>query len=155
MSRRYGSIFQGICRFSRDRSAGPIVEFALVVPILSMLVLGIVDFGRAYFVRNALVSAVREGARLASVQPTDPCSAKATIRARVIAAFAPVGGAELSDTESMIPVSCTMQSGRVATITVSVVGYPFTPITGIFTVVGLPSTLTLSATATFRWELAS
>jgi Flp pilus assembly protein TadG len=120
-----------------------------------MLVLGIVDFGRAYFVRNALVSAVREGARLAAVQPADPCSAKATIRARVIQSFAPVGGAAISNTDAMIPITCTSENGRVATITVRVVGYQFTPITGIFRIVGLPSTLSLSATASFRWELAS
>jgi len=155
MHRRCRSLSQLIRRFCRDRGAGPIVEFALVVPILSTLVLGIVDFGRAYFVRNALVSAVREGARLAAVQPADPCGAAATIRARVVASFAPVGGAALTNTADMIPVTCALENGRVATITVSVVGYQFTPITGVFRIVGLPSTLPLSATASFRWELAS
>lgn len=39
------------------------VEFALLVPILIMLLLGIMEFGRAYNVQVTLTHAAREGAR--------------------------------------------------------------------------------------------
>ena len=39
------------------------MEFALVVPLLLVLVLGIVEFGRAYHVQTTLSGAAREGVR--------------------------------------------------------------------------------------------
>ncbi|MDQ0619795.1 Flp pilus assembly protein TadG [Arthrobacter globiformis] len=39
------------------------VEFALLVPILIVLVFGIMEFGRAYSVQMSLANAAREGAR--------------------------------------------------------------------------------------------
>jgi Flp pilus assembly protein TadG len=39
------------------------VEFALILPILLMLVVGIIEFGRAYNTQIALQGAAREGAR--------------------------------------------------------------------------------------------
>lgn len=45
-----------------------LVEFALVGPVLLMLVFGSVDFGRAYFHMNQLNNAAREGVRLAILQ---------------------------------------------------------------------------------------
>lgn len=39
------------------------LEFALILPLLVMLVMGIVEFSRAYNTKEALQYAVREGAR--------------------------------------------------------------------------------------------
>lgn len=47
-----------------------IVETALVLPILLLLVLGIFEFGRAMYIKNALNNAARAGARAAAVLPT-------------------------------------------------------------------------------------
>lgn len=145
--------FRVMRQFLRARSAGPIVEFALVVPILMMIVMGIVDFGRAYFVRNSLVSAVREGARLASVQSVDPCSVRATIRLRVVNSFASVGSDPIPNTDASIPITCETVGGRTATVLVQVVGYPFRPIMPLFGMLGIEPEL--AASARFRWELAS
>lgn len=45
-----------------------LVEFALVIPILMLLVCGLVDLGRAVYVSNSLAEAARDGARYGSVQ---------------------------------------------------------------------------------------
>jgi len=45
-----------------------LVEFALVGPILLLLVFGCIDFGRAYYHMNQLNNAAREGMRLAILQ---------------------------------------------------------------------------------------
>jgi Flp pilus assembly protein TadG len=39
------------------------VEFALIVPLLLILLLGVIEFGRAYNTQIALQGAAREGAR--------------------------------------------------------------------------------------------
>ena len=48
---------------SRSEQGSVAIEFALVAPILLVLVFGIVEFGRAYNAKVELAAAVREGAR--------------------------------------------------------------------------------------------
>ena len=43
------------------------VEFALLLPMLLLIVFGIIDFGRALNAQITLTQAAREGARLAAV----------------------------------------------------------------------------------------
>ena len=49
-----------------DRGATA-VEFALLLPVLLLIVFGIVDFGRAYNAKITLTQAAREGARLTAL----------------------------------------------------------------------------------------
>lgn len=51
----------------QDLRGAQIVEFAIVVPILLLLVIGIIDFGRAYFSWVIITNGAREGARVAAV----------------------------------------------------------------------------------------
>lgn len=44
------------------------VEFAMVAPLLLVLVFGCIDFGRGYYHQNQLTNAAREGVRLAILQ---------------------------------------------------------------------------------------
>jgi Flp pilus assembly protein TadG len=44
-----------------------LVEFALVVPLLLLLVIGIAEFGRAWMTQNILTGAAREAVRLLAV----------------------------------------------------------------------------------------
>ena len=53
--------------FSKDRDGQSIIEFAVLLPILLMVIFGITEFGRAILVKNVLHTASREGARLAVV----------------------------------------------------------------------------------------
>jgi Flp pilus assembly protein TadG len=53
---------------ARRRTRGQtLAEFALVFPILLVMLMGVFDFGRAIFLYNSLTNAAREGARLAIV----------------------------------------------------------------------------------------
>ena len=52
----------------RTRGGVAAVEMAFVAPILFMVVLGIIDFGSLFFVRQTLVSSAREGARELAIQ---------------------------------------------------------------------------------------
>lgn len=49
-----------------DRGAA-MVEFAILLPLLLLVIAGIVDFGRAFFTEVALTNAAREGARAAAI----------------------------------------------------------------------------------------
>jgi Flp pilus assembly protein TadG len=48
----------------RGERGTALIEFALVLPLLLVLTVAAVDFGRAFFVKNVLEQAAREGARV-------------------------------------------------------------------------------------------
>lgn len=54
----------------RDRGAS-LVEFALVLPLLTLFLFGIIEFGIAYNKKQTVNSAAREGARTAAVPVND------------------------------------------------------------------------------------
>jgi Flp pilus assembly protein TadG len=51
----------------RDDSGAAMVEFAIVLPLILLLLFGIMEFGRAWNVKQVLTDAAREGARVAVV----------------------------------------------------------------------------------------
>jgi len=57
--------------FAKDKKGQSLVEFALVLPLLLLILFGITEFGRAIMTKNVLHSASREGARLAVVSAVD------------------------------------------------------------------------------------
>lgn len=56
-----------------------VVEFALVFPILLLLISAIIDFGRLYFEQAALSGAAREGVRLVALGKTDGDTIASTV----------------------------------------------------------------------------
>lgn len=54
-----------------NRRGQSIVEVALVLPVVVMLMLGLLDFGRAYYAIVALRDAADEGASYAAISPSD------------------------------------------------------------------------------------
>lgn len=64
------------------------VEFALVLPVLLLIIFGIIDFGRMLHAKIILTEAAREGARAAAI--VDETSALARIDA-VAGTLGPIG----------------------------------------------------------------
>jgi Flp pilus assembly protein TadG len=58
----------GVRRYSQGQG---LVEFALILPVLLLVMLGIIEFGYAFTVYSSLFNAAREGARYGVVQPRD------------------------------------------------------------------------------------
>lgn len=57
-----------------------LIEFTLVLPLLLVLTVAAVDFGRAFFVKNMLHQAAREGVRMMAVAaPPDSVEARARL----------------------------------------------------------------------------
>jgi Flp pilus assembly protein TadG len=114
-------------RTARDRGSAA-VEFALVLPILLLILFGIIDFGRALNAQIELTGAARDGARLAALGYPE-----AAVQARVAAA-AP----SLSGVTATVAASCPPGAGPAADAQVDV-SYPFsfiTPIGAIASLVG-------------------
>jgi Flp pilus assembly protein TadG len=61
------------------------VEFALVAPVLLLLVFGIIDFGRMINARINITAAAREGARAAASAPSGSAAAAAQAAATRVA----------------------------------------------------------------------
>lgn len=89
------------------------VEFALVVPLLLLLVVGIIEFGRVYNVQTTVSGAAREGVRVMALR-NDPAAAKAAVKSAA-------GPLTLSDSQiSVSPTSCTSTSTTTQRATVTV-----------------------------------
>lgn len=68
----------GTVRRSRDRGAAA-VEFALILPLLLLVLFAIIDFGRMFNAQITITEAAREGARaVAYGQPAGPRVSAAT-----------------------------------------------------------------------------
>jgi Flp pilus assembly protein TadG len=114
-----------------DRGAAA-VEMALVLPVLLFIVMGVIDFGRAYSAQIQLSAAAREGVRLASLNTTGVTTGTAAanpdgdaaILARVQSAAAALSGVTAKTTYCPVPAAPTDN----ATVVVS---SPFVWITGI------------------------
>jgi uncharacterized protein (UPF0333 family) len=73
-------------RSCRRESGQVLVEFALILPVFILLVVGVIDFGFAFNTWNSAQNAAREGARFAAVSNSAP-----SIKTRAIAADGGIG----------------------------------------------------------------
>ena len=74
----------------RDRRGATAVEFALILPPFLLLLLGVVEFGRALWTQSALHFAVEEAARCAGVDATN-CATASQVQNFAVARAAGVG----------------------------------------------------------------
>ncbi|WP_222267572.1 TadE/TadG family type IV pilus assembly protein [Modestobacter marinus] len=81
------------------------VEFALIVPLLVVLVLGIAEFGHAFQVQGTLSAAAREGVRVMALQ-NDPAAARAAVQ-NATSTLRPA----VTNAQVLIPVTCPATGG--------------------------------------------
>lgn len=154
---------------ARHASRGQaLVEFALIFPILMLLLFGVVDFGRAIYDYNTLANAARAGVRVAivnqngagtgcaigsGVTPPDTtkvsahdCAIQAALEMGPVTVTVgykdPTGATDPTDITSM-PTCNPVQVGCLAVVTTSYTFRPITPV--ISSIVG---TIPLSSTST-------
>lgn len=121
-------------RRKADERGAVAVEFALVLPVLVLLLFGIIEFGRGYNAKVEITGAAREGARVLALDSGDP--------ATIVASAAPnLDASKISVSTSGTP--CV--TGTQASVTVS---YPFEYNIPLFG----SNTVTLSSTGVMRCD---
>lgn len=133
------------------------MEFALLLPLLAILVFGTVDLGRAYQLKNQLKNAAREGAAYAQVYPlrqqtTGACAAPNNIRYRAQSELG--DGTGTGFTITITPAtgcnvaSTSLEPGDEVTVSASRSFDVFTPLVGAIT--GDPINITESVTVVIQ-----
>lgn len=138
------------------------VEFAIALPLLLLLLLGVAEFGRMLFHYNSLLQASREAARYAAGEAWNATLGKVDLNADLqaqtknvavygvpstLAGFTPVVPG-LADTH--VSVQQSPSDNRYVQVSIA---YPFQPVIGVLpTFYGddIPLTVTLSASVVMR-----
>jgi len=127
-----------------NKKGQSLVEFAIVVPLLLILVFGIAEFGRAWMAKNILTGAAREAVRVAAVPAPGGGwnGSAATTRANTILSSAGLTSATATVVDA---------PGEYGAVTVTV-NYNF-PVVLVGFIPGLNNaTIPLSSTTTMRRE---
>jgi len=124
----------------RDRKGQNLIEFALVVPMLLLLVFGIAEFGRAWMTQNILTGAAREAVRLLAVPAPSGGPGAANTRAVTVLASAGITADNLAVLDTGVPFQAVSVS----------ISYNF-PVAVAGFIPGLDN-ITLSSTTTMRRE---
>ena len=146
-----------LLRRGRGERGAALLEMALTLPLLLLVCVGILEFGRAYQTWQVITNAAREGARIAVLPGMDD----AAVRSRV-QQYMTVGQLPKAATATIaIDRNQSVSIGGTATASASqvIVNYPFDfvvldPIARLATGQGsaTPSTLNMVASPTMRNE---
>ena len=121
----------------KRKNGQSVVEFALILPVLLLMVLGIIEFGRLLETTNVLTSAAREGVRAAAISTPDV--SQVNNAANNILSANNITGASISVNGP--------NANREVTVTVQIT---YTPLTGSF-IPGL-SSLQITRSSRMHWE---
>jgi len=125
------------------------VEFALLLPVLCALLLGMIDYGYYFFLNSTVVNAAREGARAGIVEPTT--DAAETTADSVATNYLTAAGIAIGNSCMNCAHIDHAWSGGDLAITVTI--DPYTPLTGFLPASALPARV--RHVSTMRWELAT
>ena len=133
-------------RRRRNRRGNALVEFALSFGLLFSVFAGVFQFGYAYYVYNTLESAVRGGARYASVRVYDSATSTpsdaylAAVRNMVVYGNPSGTGQSLAPalTPEKVNVTVAMDRNVPARITVAVTNYTIDGVVRTFTLTDKP-----------------
>lgn len=125
-----------------------LVEFALILPLLMVLLFGIVEFGRAWNAKQVLTDAAREGARLAVLG--DPTITQARVDSTVKVKIKG-GGFDTTQVTIAYPDGFKTGTGNITSVQVSM-PYRFVVIYRLAAMVTNNGVITLRTTARMRNE---
>jgi Flp pilus assembly protein TadG len=110
----------------REERGATAVEFAMIVPLLLVLVLGIAEFGHAFQVQGTLSAAAREGARVMALQ-NDQAAARTAVRNAAPTLDPAITNAQIAVT----PAACPATTTGTANVRVTI-DYPMPFLTDFF-----------------------
>jgi len=98
-------------RVAADRRGSALIEFSILLPFLLTMTVGMIDFGRLYYVRQGLEYATEEAARYYMLNPnTDSSNVTTQLRSKMPGGLGPSVNVAYSDTTSCngtATVTCT------------------------------------------------
>jgi Flp pilus assembly protein TadG len=127
----------------RERGAA-LIEFVLVAPLFLLILLGAIDWGWYFVVRETLVNATREGARVASVQDVPATQSRAAAIAAVRGYLTNVGVSALPVRDPDVQFTTIAVPGvttPVSAVSVRLAAYPSPAISGLAMTL-VPGTIT-------------
>ena len=130
-------------RRRRRRKGQALVEFALVLPVLVIVLLGVVEVGRAWMVKQLVTNASREGAREGILPTSTVADVTSTVTAYLNAASITDGF-----TMQTVGVGGSATTGTTTQVTVS---YNFPVLIGDL-IPGFTGTIAISNTTVMRHE---
>src|SRR5687768_15012073 len=143
-------------RFYRDRTGAAMVEFAVVFPVLVLLLIGAADFGRVFFTSVAVANAARAGAEWGAANSTNALDSLGIVN------FAKLDGAEAGAVEVVTRRICECGTTPTSCSTLNCSGYgapegyveviASKTVNLILPYPGVPGTISISRTATFRQQ---
>lgn len=115
-----------------------LAEFALVLPIVILLILALFDLGRGVFLYNGLMNAAHEGARLAIVNQDTALIGERVQTMALTASVSNLGGPDLvrfykvrpNNDPTTNPQCTTLAVGCIAVVIAKADWQPITPIIG-------------------------
>ena len=144
MKNRHIYLMAGTRRHDGRRGAA-VVEFAVISPVLILMLLGMIECGRMIMVQQALTTAVREGARAASV------TGRASAAIDAVEEFLVGAGVRGSNVTVALGSHGATAHGQPITVTVTV---PFAKVSWLPSPVFMKNA-TMSSAATMRRETPS
>jgi general stress protein CsbA len=139
----------------RNNRGQALVEFALILPLVMLILIGIVEFGRAWQAKQTLTDVAREGARIAAI--ANPSYTQDTVRIRVDSLMMAAGF--LPDSVTIeYPDGCrftgcapTISTGQITSVRLSMPHY-FVALHRLMSLVTNNGRMVLTSTARMRVE---
>jgi len=125
-----------------DQKGLALVELAISIFLLVLILFGVIEFGRAMYMRNTLNLAAREGARLAAVTPSPVDTGKVVSYVESCIPFDQTG---ISVLVTSNPAAFT--SGSTVTVSVTL---PFQPVVPL--IITQLANINLTGQASMRYE---
>jgi Flp pilus assembly protein TadG len=144
-----------ILKFFRSEHGTSLIETAVLVPSLMMVLIGAIDFGRAYYIANEVAGAAQAGAVYGSTNVTDTTGMTNTAKydAPDVSGLnvTPAWGCECSDGTkgsascTSTPTGCSANVVYYATVTASATYTPLFPWKGINASISIARSSTMRA----------
>ncbi len=136
--------FYRLRRLGRGDRGAVIIEFALVVPILFLMVWGIINFSRAYQRLNTLSASLREGARYRSTMANPDTAWMRDSVCKRVYTFSSAFGFPIDTSQVQVPASNGLE------VSVRVTNYQL--FAGLNFLGNTLSSIRVTREAIFRWE---
>jgi Flp pilus assembly protein TadG len=111
------------------------VEFAILAPVLVMLLLGIMEFGRAYNAQASLSAAAREGVRVMAIS-NDPVASRTAAKNTAASLQPALVDTNIAFKNLDIPTSSSCAAGTQMSVTITYTLSTMTGIAGPFSMTG-------------------